>query len=46
QWHDWGEKNAALFETSVKNATRFYKELTDQHGDRIYPFCYAAPGDL
>lgn len=44
QWHDWGEKNAPLFETSVKNATRFYRELTDQYGDRIYPFCYAAPG--
>jgi len=44
QWHDWVEENTPLFETSVKNATRFYQELTEQHGDRIFPFCYAAPG--
>ena len=39
QWHDWVEENTPLFETSVKNATRFYQELTEQHGDRIFPFC-------
>jgi len=44
KWHNWVEENTPLFETSVKNATRFYRELTDQYGDRIYPFCYAAPG--
>jgi hypothetical protein len=44
QWYNWIEENTPLFETSVKNATMFYRKLTEQHGDRIFPFCYAAPG--
>jgi hypothetical protein len=44
KWEKWVEEKAPLFETMLRNTAAFHRKLVKNHGGRIYPMGYAAPG--
>jgi len=44
KWDAWNEENEAAFDRYVETASRFYKRLFEECGDRIYPIGFAGPG--